>query len=112
MSNSPMSAPMPDGPYARRMVEKLTAAFAPSLLEIKDDSHKHAGHADRIAALGPSGHAPVDGGGETHFRVTLVSAAFVGQSRVQRQRMVYDVLRDELRERVHALALTTKAPGE
>lgn len=108
MSNSPH----PEGPYARRMVDKLTAAFAPDLLELKDDSHKHAGHSDRIAALGPSGHAPVDGAGETHFRLTLVSAAFTGKSRVERQRMVYDLLRDELKERVHALALTIRAPGE
>ena len=78
MSNSPMSAPMPDGPYARRMVEKLTAAFAPSLLEIKDDSHKHAGHADRIAALGPSGHAPVDGGGRNPFSCHACFGGFCG----------------------------------
>lgn len=108
MSNSPH----PAGPYARRMIEKLTAAFAPEELDLKDDSHKHAGHADRIAALGPSGHAPVDGAGETHFRLTVVSAAFTGKSLVERQRMVYDLLRDELRERVHALTLTVRAPGE
>lgn len=106
------ASPLPSGPYARRMIEKLTDAFAPSVLEIKDDSHRHAGHSDRIAALGSSGHAPVDGAGETHFRVTLVADAFAGKSRVERQRMVYAVLNDELRERIHALTLTVKATGE
>ncbi|WP_404381020.1 BolA family protein [Caenispirillum salinarum] len=99
-----------------RMERKLTDAFAPVTLEIKDDSHKHAGHADRIAALKDQGqgdgHAPIDGGGETHFRVAIVSDAFEGKSRVQRQRMVFDTLKEELQERIHALQLKTMTPEE
>jgi BolA protein len=90
------------GAYRERMTAKLTAAFAPTGLEIVDDSHRHAGHA---------GDNP-DGGGETHFKVSLTSAAFAGQSRVARHRMVHDVLAPELRERIHALELKLKSPGE
>lgn len=99
-----------------RMERKLTEAFAPTVLEIKDDSAKHAGHADRIAALRDQGqgdgHAPVDGGGETHFRVHVVSAAFAGKSRVERQRMVFEVLKEELAERIHALQISARTPEE
>ena len=79
---------------------KLTEAFAPSELVVTDDSARHEGHA---------GHRP---GGETHFSVSIVSPAFAGLSRVERQRQVYAVLASELKTQVHALALTTKAPGE
>jgi BolA protein len=79
---------------------KLTAALKPTQLEIVDESHLHAGH---------SGARPE---GETHFRVAIVSAAFEGQSRVARQRLVYDIVAEELRTRVHALALSTRAPHE
>lgn len=85
---------------ADRMRRKLEAAFAPARLEIVDDSHRHAGHA---------GARPE---GETHFNVTIVSAAFAGIGRVERQRKVYSVLADELRDRVHALQLRTLAPEE
>ncbi len=102
--------------YAERIESKIKAAFAPQTFTLVDDSHRHAGHSDRIAALKPAdgvdGHAPIDGQGETHFALTIVSQAFNGQSRVARQRMVYDVLKDELRERVHALALKTLTPDE
>lgn len=103
--------------YRDRIERKLTEALAPLRLEIEDQSHKHAGHADRIAALsrqgaGEGGHAPIDGGGETHFKVLVVSAVFAGQNRVARQRLVYDLLKDELAERIHALALTTQTPEE
>ena len=103
--------------YRDRIDQKLTAALTPVRLEIEDQSHKHAGHGDRIAALakqgaGTGGHAPVDGAGETHFKLIIVSDAFAGQNRVARQRMVYDILKDELAERVHALALTTQTPDE
>ena len=80
--------------------EKLIAAFTPVDLVIEDESARHAGH---------SGARP---GGETHFQVRIVSAAFEGLSRVERQRRVYAVLADEMRGPVHALALTTLAPGE
>ncbi len=80
--------------------EKLIAAFTPVDLVIEDESARHAGH---------SGARP---SGETHFQVRIVSAAFEGLSRVERQRRVYAVLADEMRGPVHALALTTLAPGE
>ncbi len=79
---------------------KLTDQFAPTRLEVEDESHRHIGH---------EGARP---GGETHFAVIIVSAAFVGQSRVARQRLVYQTLAEELASRVHALSLTTLAPGE
>jgi BolA protein len=90
------------GQYRDRMTAKLTAALQPVTLEIHDDSHRHAGHA---------GDNP-DGNGETHFKVTAVSATFAGKSRVDRQRLVYGVLAEELKERVHALELVLRAPDE
>jgi len=90
------------GIYSERMRAKITAALSPTRLEIDDDSASHRGHA---------GDNP-DGGGETHFFVTVESQAFAGKGRVERQRMVYAVLADELRERVHALSLKLTAPGE
>lgn len=88
------------GEIAARIRAKLEAALAPSVLEIRDDSHRHAGHA---------GARPE---GETHFAVTIVAAAFAGQGRIARQRMVHAALAEELRARVHALQLRTLAPGE
>lgn len=79
---------------------KLRAGLAPDLLEVKDESHLHAGHA---------GARP---GGESHFRLLIVSARFEGLPRVARQRAVNDILREELRERVHALAMRTLTPAE
>jgi len=79
---------------------KLTERFSPIRLEIEDESHRHAGH---------EGARP---GGETHFSVTIVSAAFTEQSRVARQRLVYQTVAEELAARVHALSLTTLAPDE
>jgi BolA family transcriptional regulator, general stress-responsive regulator len=88
------------GEYGRRIRQKLEAALHPEKLEILDESARHAGHA---------GHDPL---GETHFKVTVVSAAFEGLSRVARHRLVYDALAAELRERVHALTLLTFTPVE
>ena len=85
---------------AETMRDKLQNAFAPTALEIIDESHLHAGH---------MGARPE---GETHFRVTIVSAAFDGASRVQRHRLVHEVLAEELRERVHALALVLRTSNE
>jgi BolA family transcriptional regulator, general stress-responsive regulator len=79
---------------------KLTAAFAPVELDIVDDSAAHEGH---------SGHSH---GGETHFCVSIVSDAFNGLSRVDRQRRIYAVLAEELNTQIHALQLEAKAPGE
>jgi BolA protein len=85
---------------ADRIREKLARALAPVSLDVIDDSAKHAGH---------SGARPE---GETHFRVRIVSDAFAGLSRVERQRRVYDALKDELRDRVHALSLSALTPQE
>lgn len=79
---------------------KLTEALAPTRLEVVDDSGRHAGHA---------GHRP---GGESHFSVRVISAAFAGKSRVERHRMVNTVLADELAGPVHALQLTAQTPEE
>jgi len=80
--------------------EKLTVALAPQRLEIVDDSHRHAGHV---------GARPE---GETHFSVLIISPQFHGKSRVERQRLVYGILREELAGPIHALSLITKAPDE
>lgn len=85
---------------AETMRQKLVDRFAPQQLEIVDDSHRHAGHA---------GAHPE---GESHFTVTIVSQAFAGLNRVARQRLVYQTLAAELATRVHALSLSTLAPGE
>ncbi len=81
-------------------MEKLQAAFAPQHLDIVDESHKHAGHA---------GSRP---GGETHYRVHIVSAAFRGKTRVERHRMINQALASELAGGVHALAIHASAPDE
>jgi BolA protein len=83
-----------------RIEEALRAALTPESLSVVDESHMHAGHA---------GARP---GGETHFRVRIVAAAFAGKGRVERHRMVNTVLRDELAGQVHALAVEAAAPGE
>jgi BolA protein len=85
---------------AAKIETKINAALAPERLEVKDESHLHAGHA---------GARP---DGESHFRLLIVSSRFEGLSRVARQRAVNDILRDELRERVHALAMRTLTPEE
>jgi BolA protein len=82
------------------ITDKLREAFAPESLEVRDESHLHEGHA---------GHRV---GGETHFRVYIVSQAFAGKGRVERHRMINAVLAAELTGPVHALALHIKAPGE
>jgi len=85
-----------------RIRTKLTEALAPSRLEIEDQSSQHAGHA------GMKGLKPE----ETHFAVVVVSAAFQGQNRVVRQRLIYKLLAQELADGVHALALTALTPDE
>jgi BolA family transcriptional regulator, general stress-responsive regulator len=82
------------------IITKLAAAFAPESLHVEDESHRHEGHA---------GHRP---GGETHFRLYIVSEAFRGKSRLERHRMINAALAGELKERVHALAIHAAAPGE
>jgi BolA protein len=79
---------------------KLTEAFRPRRLKVTDESHKHKGHA---------GARPE---GESHFHVEIVSAAFVGKSRVERQRLIHAVLADELATHIHALATKILTPDE
>lgn len=87
---------------------RLVEAFRPERLEVINESHLHAGHHHL-----EDGHDAVfDGSGETHFRVRIVSAAFAGMSRIQRHRAVNDVLVEELKAGLHALAIETAAPGE
>ena len=82
------------------ITKKLTEAFAPQSLRVEDESHLHAGHA---------GHRP---GGETHYRVYIVSDAFQGKSRIERHRSINAALAQELAGSVHALAIHAAAPGE
>lgn len=88
------------GPVATEIEDRLRAALSPAHLAVIDDSEKHRGHA---------GH---DGSGESHFTVEIVSADFTGKNRVARQRLVNAALADLLREKVHALAIKARAPGE
>jgi BolA protein len=85
---------------AATIESKLTAALQPTRVRVIDESELHKGHA---------GHRP---GGQSHFRVEIVSAAFDGQSRIARHRRVYEILADELEAGVHALALKTLTPAE
>jgi BolA protein len=82
------------------ITQKLNQAFAPDSIDVTDESHLHEGHA---------GHRP---GGETHFRVHIVSPAFRGKSRIDRHRMINTALAAELAGSVHALAIKALAPGE
>jgi BolA protein len=82
------------------MKAKLEAGLAPERLEIDDQSHLHAGH---------SGWRE---GGETHFRIKVASAQFVGKSRLERHRIIYALLKDEIAAGVHALAIDAAAPGD
>ena len=86
------------GPIGTRLETKLRAAFSPALLNVIDESHQHHGH---------GGSHP---DGESHFRVKIVAEAFRGLSRVEQHREVNAVLADELKSRVHALALETALP--
>lgn len=94
-----MNAPA-TGPVATDMLERLRAALAPTAIDLVDDSEQHRGH---------GGYNPA---GESHFSLVVESAAFAGKSRVERQRMVYAALGDLMRERVHALSIKARAPGE
>ena len=87
------------GPVAAEIEQRLQAALSPDHLAVINDSAKH------------SGHMGDDGSGESHFTVEIVAQAF-GQSRVNRQRMVNKALAEVLAEKVHALAITARAPGE
>jgi BolA protein len=89
------------GPVAKRIREKLERALSPQSLEVVDESHLHAGHAGARQ------------GGESHFRVKVVSQSFAGKSLLERHRKVNEALADELKpDGVHALAIEAHAPGE
>ena len=88
------------GPIALEIERLLTEALAPTHLAVINDSASHAGHTGD------------DGTGESHFTVEIESAAFAGQSRLNRQRMVNRALGDLPGQRVHALAIKARAPGE
>ena len=83
-----------------RIQARLAAALAPTSIDVIDESAQHAGPAGARA------------GGETHYRIDVVSPAFAGKSRVQRHRLVYEALAAEIADGVHALALAARAPGE
>ena len=89
-----------NAPIADEMHRLLEEAFSPSGLVVTNDSARHHGHAGD------------DGSGESHFTVEIESAAFVGVSRLERQRMVNRALGDLPGQRVHALAIKARAPGE
>ena len=83
-----------------RIVTRLTMALDPVVLDVIDESDRHVGHAGARE------------GGGTHYRVRVVSAKFERRSRVERHRLVYDLLGAEFADGLHALALIAKAPGE
>lgn len=89
------------GPVATEIEARLRLALNPTHMLIVNDSEKHRGHGGYDAQ-----------GGESHFMVELVSTAFIGKTRVARQRMVNEALRDLLVEKIHALSIRTFAPGE
>ncbi len=80
----------------RRIEEKLRERFVPFVLEVVNESSKHS----------------VPAGSETHFKVVVVSDAFEGKPLLDRHRLVYDALGDEMRAGLHALTITSRTPGE
>ena len=88
------------GPIAQEITRLLEQAFAPQHLDVINDSARHHGHAGD------------DGSGESHFTIAIVSEAFAGVSRLERQRMVNRALGDIPGNRVHALAIRASAPDE
>ena len=95
--SSTAAAPVP---LVVEIENRLNSALSPTRLDVSNDSAQHAGH------MGD------DGTGESHFSVTIEATAFAGISRVQRQRLVNQALADLLRDRIHALAIRARAPGE
>ncbi|MCF4164032.1 BolA family transcriptional regulator [Zavarzinia compransoris] len=97
--------PTTDKEYSMRMADRiretLQEALAPIVLEVVDDSARHAGHAGNPGGVG-----------ETHFQIRVVAAGFAGQSRVVRHRRVNQLLAAEFGRGLHALQLTLLAPGE
>jgi BolA protein len=88
------------GTVGQSLERKLKAAFAPDTLDIEDESARHAGHSG------------ARDGGESHFRVRIVSSAFKGMTRVERQRRIYAALAEEFAQGLHALSLNAQTPEE
>jgi len=88
------------GPVATEMLDRLDSAFPGAKVELIDDSEKHLGH---------GGYNPA---GESHFTLNIESPDFSGKSRVERQRMIHAALGELVGNRVHALSIKAKAPGE
>ena len=88
------------GPVAREIHRRLTERLAPTHLSVINDSEKHRGHAG------------YDGSGESHFTVEIVAPAFQGMTRLQRQRAVNEALGELMRERIHAMSIKARSPGE
>ena len=84
-----------------RIEASLTDALQPERLDVIDEGHQHAGHQPHF-----------NGEGGTHMRVRIVSKAFEGKSRVERHRIINDILKPELQAGVHALSVEASAPGE
>lgn len=92
-----------EGKRADRIGRAIRERLAPTLIEIEDDSGRHAGH---------SGMRGAAAGGETHFNVLVASTVFDGLTRVQRSRLVHDLLAPEFGSGLHALSLTLRTPAE
>ncbi len=88
------------GGIAAEITRRLEEALAPSHLLVTNDSARHRGHAGD------------DGSGESHFRVEIMAQSFAGMGRLERQRAVNSALGELMRERIHALSIKAKAPGE
>jgi len=88
------------GPVATEMLARLSSALSPTAIDLVDDSEQHRGH---------GGYNPA---GESHFSLRIESPAFIGKSRVERQRMIYAALGNLMDARVHALSIRATAPGE
>ncbi len=93
---------------AARISSTLTAALTPSALEVIDESYTHAKHAHVVSRSGSAG-AP----GETHFLIKVVSPHFEGKSRLDRHRIINDLIAGEMGpDKVHAIAIEARAPGD
>ena len=88
------------GPVATEMLRRLNSALSPTRIDLIDDSERHRGH---------GGYNPA---GESHFTLRIESPAFAGKNRVERQRMIYAALGELMEQRVHALSIKARAPGE
>jgi BolA family transcriptional regulator, general stress-responsive regulator len=87
--------------FIKSIQSKIENALKPASLEIVNESHLHAGHQEKF-----------DGSGETHLRIRVVSDAFTGKSRVDRHRMINELVTDEMQQGLHAVAIDAKAPAE